>query len=375
MMKLADVLFFSENMKKILLIITCFLFSYYVFSQTENQATYGVELKTHYAFLMPHHKHMRILQNQHFPVYQLNFFKNGNFGREWQSLYNNPQHGFSVIYSPLSSPEHLGFGVGIFPFVNFHVFEKNKFSVAFFVGAGLGFVQKPFSIRENYKNEAVGSRFNAVLAGQADFRYRASASSEISAGLSLTHFSNGKIKTPNLGINNCGIFLGYAYHLKPEKPIETKPAFSMEKTYEFNFFFAGSTKQNYPVGGKNYLYTAYSMNVKRIMGHKRKIGAGLDMFYDYSDRAYFESIGFSKRDITYVKPAIYFIHDFTLSRVSILIHIGTYLYAFEKNQDVGMIYDRVGIQYYFNQNISTHIALKTHYAKADCIEIALNLSF
>jgi hypothetical protein len=374
MMKSTGNLFLSVFWRK------CLLFAFLVqncsisFGQYENHAASGIELKTHYAFLMPHHNHMRILQEQHFPIYQLNFFRKGDFGREWQALYNFPQHGISVVYSPLSSPEYLGYGLGIFPFINFHVYNSKWISCTFFVGAGLGYVQKPFHFAENYKNEAIGSRFNAILSGQADFRYRLSETTEISTGISITHFSNGKAKTPNLGINNCGIYAGLAYNIPRDQPSEKQPFSKDEKKQEFNFFFAGSFKQNYPVGGKNYLYTAYSLNTKRVISPKRKIGAGIDVFYDYSDRAHFQGKGFDKPDMTYIKPALYLLHDFRLSRISIFIHVGTYLYAFEKNQEFGMIYDRVGIQFYLNQFFSTHVALKTHYAKADCIEFALNLS-
>ncbi len=211
--------------------------------------------------------------------------------------------------------------------------------------------------------------------GQADFRYKISRNSEISAGISITHFSNGKAKTPNLGINNIGAFTGYAYHFPIQNDIHPTEFSNDKRLWEHNVFFSISTKQIYPVGGKNYLYTAYSLNSKRIFNKKRKIGVGIDVFYDYSDRAHFQKKGFDNPNMTYIKPAIYALHDFRFGKMSIFIHIGTYLYAFDKNQHVGMIYDRVGIQYYFNDIFSTFVALKTHYAKADCIEWALNLSF
>jgi hypothetical protein len=368
--------FFFYNLFKNTAIIILFLpYPQSTHAQEHHNPTFGAEIKTHYAFLMSHHNHMRILTEQHFPIYQLNLFKYGNHGKEWQKLYNYPQYGLSIIYSPLSSPNYMGYGFGIVPFLNFPMYQNNRFSANFFVGSGIGFIEKPFHITENYKNEAIGSRLNAVLMGQTDLRYRISQNADISAGISITHFSNGKARTPNLGINNVGIFAGYAHHFPVKKEIKSIKSTEEDKLWENNFFFSASMKQIYPVGGKNYLYTAYSLNTKRILNKKRKIGAGIDVFYDYSDRAHFKNKGFDNPDITYIKPAIYALHDYRLGKMSIFIHIGTYLYAFDKNQHVGMIYDRVGIQYYFNDLISSLIALKTHYATADCIEMSINLSF
>lgn len=344
-------------------------------AQNAHRPEYGIEVKTHYAFLMTHYEFMRILQEQHFPIVQLNIFKTGNFGKEWQSLYRFPQYGISLIYSPLSSPRYLGNGFAVVPFINFSLFSNNRFSLKFFVGSGIGYIEKPFHIRENFKNEAIGSSLNAVLAAQTDFRYRISSSCEVSSGFSITHFSNGKYKTPNLGVNNLGIYFGISKHFDSNKSLNQSVIIEDNDRWENNFFFAMSSKQNYPVGGKNYFYSAYSYNIKRIISRKNKVGAGVDVFYDYSDRGHYKSLGLNKPDLTYIKPAVYVLHDFRISKVSIFIHIGTYLYTFGNNQDLGLIYDRIGIQYYFNNYFSTHFALKTHYARADCIEWALNLSF
>ncbi len=338
--------------------------------------TKGVELKIHYSFLAPHYDYVSILCEQHFHIYQLNIFKAGNHLKEWDSLYNYPQYGVSLIYSPLSSPNYLGFGVAAAPFINFPLHRSNNLSLSLFIGSGIGFIEKPYDPRSNFMNQAIGSKINVPLLGQFDLRYRVNRFSEISAGISITHFSNGKIKTPNLGINNIGIFTGYARHLAVEnnlKPSANKR--NIKNFLEYNLFIAGAIKQNYPIGGKYYLYTVCSFNAKKIIKNKSKLGAGTDIFYDYSERAYFQNKGIEKPDIIYIKPAVYALYDIILGRSSVFFHIGTYLYAFAKNQGIGMIYDRVGVQYYFNDLLSAQLSLKTHLSRADAIELALNFSF
>jgi len=362
----------NQGFLSLLILIMLFHSGY---SQKNNSPVYGFELKTHYAYLMSHHDHMRILSEQHFPIYQFNLFKGGNHQKEWHDLYRYPQYGVSVIYSPLSSPQYLGYGIGIVPFISFPQYRNNRFSACFYVGSGAGYVSKPFDVLENYKNTAIGSKFNAVLMGQADFRYRLSAYSEISTGLSITHFSNGRIKTPNLGINNTGLYIGYARSFASKKEVVPPDISEDIKKHEYNIFFASSVKQDYPVEGKYFLYSAFSVNAKKIISRKRKIGAGLDIFYDFSDKAYYTQRGDENSDITYTKPALYVLHDFRLGKMSIFLHLGTYLYTYEKNREAGMIYDRTGIQYFFTPQLSGHIALKKHYFKADCLEFAINVTF
>ncbi len=337
----------------------------------------GFEIKTHYAFLVPHHEHMLMLNQQHFPIVQLSFFRQGDFGYYWQKLWRYPQHGLSFVWTPLSSPDYVGTGLAILPFVNFYIIKKQRLSMSFFVGTGPGYISKPFDTRENYKNQAIGSHFNAAMMGQMETKYAFNEFSSFSVGTSLTHFSNGKVKTPNLGINNVGFFAGYNYRfpLKKEVRRQESPVLSENSLWEKNIFLGGSLKQNYPVGGKYYLYSALSFNIKRLYSKKGKFGAGVDIFYDFSDKAHFERKGFSEPAIYYTKPAVYGLYDFRLGRTSVFIHVGTYLYTYRNNQDVGLIYDRAGIQYYFNSRFSAQVALKTHYAKADCIEWSMNISF
>jgi hypothetical protein len=369
--------FFFLLMPKHLVLLLFFLiaFSHTICSQENNPPVFGFEWKTHYTYLMAHHEHMRILSEKHFPIYQFNLFKGGDHHKDWHALYRYPQYGVSFIYSPLSSPQYLGFGLGIVPFINFPQYRKNNFSACFFVGSGLGYISKPFDVIGNYKNTAIGSKFNAVMMGQADFRYRVSACSEISAGISITHFSNGKIKTPNLGINNTGMYIGYAHSFVSKKEMTTPETSEETQKPELNVFLASAIKQDYPVEGKYFLYTAFSLNAKINISKKRKIGAGVEVFYDFSDRAYYNKRGDENSDISYMKPALYVLHDYKIGKMSIFLHLGTYLYTYEKNREAGMIYDRTGVQYYFSPGLSGFIALKKHYFQADCLEFAVNLTF
>lgn len=362
-------------MQKIFFVSLC-VFSACLFKLLAQQEPlqHGIELKTHYAFLMPHHPHMHILAQRHFPVYQISFVRAGDAGYPWQALYRYPLHGLSFIYSPLSSPQYIGFGLALMPYIQFNIIKSSAFRTSLFSAAGIGYIEKPFHYRQNYKNQAIGSHLNATLMGEFEFRWIASQFLHIHTGISILHFSNGKVKTPNLGINNVGIFIGTTYFGNPKTVNSPRPYFWQElPMYELTLSFAPAIKQKYPVGGKYYFYSAFSAGVKKIRNAKTKFGGGFELFYDFSDKAYFESLDYHLTPIHYVKVSLYGHYEFRFDRFSLFFHVGRYLYALENNRDDGMIYDRSGILLYLNKHTSVSIALKKHFFKADAIECGLQM--
>jgi len=360
------------------------IISHYLFSQETNKIehrssiSWGVETKLHISYTMSHHKYMRILNERHSPIMQLNIFKIADGSNYWHSLYDYPNYGLSLLASPLSSPKYLGNAYAIVPYINFPMYRRKNFSANFFIGGGIGYITKIFDATDNYKNIAIGSRINIALLGQADFRYSISNEFEMSSGIGITHFSNGRVKTPNLGINIPSIFLGFAWNINSVKEFSEKSLSTPEfkPKWETGISFGGGTKQIYPPGEKNYGAYTLSANIKRVLNLKRKIGAGIDVFYDFSDKQSFAKKGDTiVNNVELLKPGIYLLHDFRLSNLTILFHIGAYLYAKDKNQDVGMFYKRLGIQYYITKNISIQVAMKTHYARIDFIENSIIYSF
>lgn len=331
----------------------------------------GLEHKIHFAFLMPHHPHMNILAERHFPIYQLSLVRCGDFGNRWSSLYRYPLHGLTFVYSPLSSPKYLGFGTAILPYIQFNIIKKTKFRTSLFAAAGIGYIDKRFHIAENYKNQAIGSHLNASLMGQLEMRWIVSRYVHLHTGISILHFSNGKVKTPNLGINNLSIFSGISIlrHHSNIREKQSKLLWSEEPKFEYTLTLASAIKQKYPVGGDYYLYSCFSVCAKKILNLKTKFGGGLEFFYDFSDKAYFESQNYQLNYLYYSKISAFVHYEFRFQRMSIFFNVGRYLYALENNRDDGMIYDRTGIQFYLNRNKSLFIALKKHFFKADAIEL------
>ena len=191
----------------------------------------------------------------------------------------------------------------------------------------------------------------------------------LTVGTGITHFSNGAFKTPNLGINIPVVCAGIAYYLPYSENIipDTSWKNVKEKKSSLRLLLAGGMKQIYPAVGDTYGVFMFSLNYTRALNYKRELAAGVDIFLDYSDKRAVKRSGIPlKNDLGIVKPGIYAGHNFTFSKLHILLQLGYYLYAKDKSD--GRIYTRFGLEYDFSKSCFAHLALKTHFAKADFVE-------
>ena len=77
--------------------------------------------------------------------------------KKWQQSYNYPKTGFSAVAINLGNEKELGMGLGIFPFIELPI-NQRKINWRFKIGYGLGYIEKPFDRKTNYKNVAIGSQ-------------------------------------------------------------------------------------------------------------------------------------------------------------------------------------------------------------------------
>lgn len=330
---------------------------------------YSAEFKMHYGFIMPHHKNMQHLTTGHFTAYEINFNVQTHGGKKWHCLYKFPVIGGALWYADLANPQVLGKAVAAYPYMNFHLYHGKNFYLNYRFGLGLGYITKPFDYIENYKNIAIGSHMNATLNMFYELKWMIRKKFSFTTGIGLTHFSNGAFKTPNYGINIPSIFAGVAYYLPHSEnsiaDISWKDV--KEKRTELRLLFAGGMKEIYPPIGDQYGVFMLSLNYVKALNYKRELAAGLDVFLDYSDKRSVKRKGMPlNSDFGILKPGLYAGHNFVFSRLHLLLHLGYYLYAKDKSD--GMIYSRFGLEYDLSYKFFAHLALKTHFAKADFVE-------
>lgn len=337
-----------------------------------NPAYFGARVKINYGYISSHHPEMKILSKRHFNLYQFDFFQQTDGRALWQSYYNYPEIGVSYCYSNLGNNKILGSLHAIYPYIDFPFLRTKTWTIIFRFGVGCGYISNPFDLETNYKNSAIGSHINAMGSFEIKTRLKLSEQLHISSGLSAIHVSNGTMSSPNSGINVPSIFFAVDYSFQKEQPVLSKfekPKFEKLK-WKPNIFAAFAIKDNQPGESPKYFTGLLSFNLMRKYSFSRSWGFGLDFDYDQSDISSFgDEVKPGEIDLRFVRPGIKAIHEWHVSRLTIGVQMGAYIYTFDNRN--GSFYDILLLMYRVSKNINVGVALKTHWAKADFVSFGL----
>lgn len=341
-----------------------------------------IEAKAGYGFLIPHKLEMEIF-NAHFPSFEIGISKKTFGSSRWEFMYGYPIIGVALWYSNLGSSPYLGDAYALFPYINFPITPNKPTRLYFRTGIGLGYLTKHFDRLDNYKNIAIGSTLNAAVSLSLELRIRIISRLHLNANISLTHFSNGSMKTPNYGINIPSIYAGLAYKLSKENKYQKRKLLPKLYPYEFDgkkFFNIqlgggiGYKNMNAEVGGSYMVYAGY-VNVMKQVSFKSRVGIGFDVSYDGTDQKILETENGveDESSLPYIKTGGNIGWELMISKVSFMLNVGGYFSG--KYQGEGGIYEKLSFLYYFNDKIYSCITLKAHYARADYITIGIGYNF
>ncbi|MEI7489791.1 MAG: acyloxyacyl hydrolase [Bacteroidota bacterium] len=340
-----------------------------------------LEAKIHYGFLYAQHLELQLF-NAHFPAFEFSIEKL-TYGRQrWERAFNYPILGMTFFYSPLGGNPILGSSFALMPFVNFPLFKSKAFTFGFRFALGLGYLTKKFDRINNYKDIAIGSHLNAAINLMLEARYELSEYFTLTAGISLQHFSNGSLKTPNYGLNAPLVNIGLAFkpvrdnkdigdrYIAPTEPFST----TIRKAIEFNFGAAIGYKNMQSEFGQNFLVYHLFENTFFQVSRKSKFGMGLDLSYDASHKKILESAGITTTSpVDIARPGINAAYELMLGKLGFIMNLGVYLSGKEKSN--GPLYEKLCFQYNFTKNLFAHVLLKVHFGRADYIGWGLGYNF
>jgi hypothetical protein len=237
-------------------------------------------------------------------------------------------------------------------------------------------MEKIFDRFDNYKNTAIGTRFNAVVNLRMGGRVRVAEPLYLSGGWALSHISNGTVKKPNAGLNYVTVYAGASYAFGKERLIETANNidYDIDRKWRYTVFLSGGVKSYSSYDNAKYAVSGLSFEAARSHLAFTRFNGTFDLFYDTSDYAYFTYAYFDDNNqkvskIQTVKVGLTAGYTFLFGSLSANVQMGRYLYA--KNQRYGAVYQRLDLGYSFSNRFNARIGLKTHWAQADYIELSL----
>jgi hypothetical protein len=334
-----------------------------------------VEAKMNYGYILPHHNEIWGLSSGFFPSAEVSIFRQTDGRRQFHYLRKYPQIGITYRYSDFGGSASLGVMNALMPVVNMPVISKGKSRVLFSMGAGLAYLSKKFDPFDNYQNLTIGSHLNAAIKFELIFQQKVSNRVYLNSGVSMFHISNGTIKTPNFGLNIPSVFGAVQWKLS-KNPIQFKvPDIKDDNKGKLNFRLMGSlaSKQLFGLPEKDFRVTSVAATLLYYYKNTARLTIGSDFVHDESVKHRMLAAGDATTNWRVVtKKGVNVGHEWVFSHLSISINLG---YYFDKPlANDYLIYNKIGLNYSFIDQLFVAVNLYTHWAKADFLSFGMGVT-
>ena len=329
----------------------------------------GFEYRQKLGFLLAHRGLMAHLPQAPAVAGEFSYIYRTAAAKQWHQAYRQPLVGGTLFFGSVGNNQILGRFLGLYGFVELPIVKRKHYRLDFKFATGLGYTNKPFDPVLNPENVAIGSRVNALMCFALKQSWRFSDYG-LTFGIDMTHFSNASFQMPNLGVNVPFLSLGVQKFFAPEEKENPKPELDRP---DLLFGLAGiiSGKEMNPKGVGRFPVYAASLFARKYFGPKAGVEASLDIIYKtslLSHPSYPQAAGL---DPLQIGLFVGYVHPF--DRLHFIYGAGVYLR--DVLQPDESVYIRLGTRYALTKHVEALMTLKTHYAKADYMELGLAYHF
>lgn len=345
--------------------------------QAQHTETNNFEVSVFRGNILKHTEYVGHLMAGH-PTGVLLSWNRQTYGeKEWQRAFNYPDYGFSFQYQDFRNPV-LGSAYALGAHYNFYFLNRN---LMLRISQGIGMVTNPYDKETNYKNNAFGSRFMSSNTFLLEYKKDNLIDRfGLQAGILFQHFSNGRIKSPNSGINSYLFQLGVNYSL--EDKLEYKrdsvapPRFT--EPIKFNAVLRTGVSESQITGSGQKPFYHIGLYADKRLGRKSAVQVGADVFFSMYLKEYirYRAIAYPELptvdpDTDYKRVAAFIGHELFINRLSVEAQLGFYIYKpYNYESDV---YQRVGAKYYITKSVFGALSLKAHGGRAEAIEVGAGI--
>ncbi|MCF8370169.1 MAG: acyloxyacyl hydrolase [Bacteroidales bacterium] len=330
-------------------------------------SSYNLESRFHYGFIWPHHESIRYLQRGHIPAFDLRISRT-IVDKEWALLYRFPDIGIGYYHANLKWPKVLGNVDATYGFIKVPIIRHPRFRIIYSFAFGTAFMSEFFDLNDNYLNIAIGSGTNVYVNLGLETQWAFRDNLFFLLGADISHYSNGAIKKPNLGFNVPSINVGIKYAVKqaPNLSDPIKIPTTYRKLFDVQLISSFGLKEIHPAANDNYFISSISVDAGVMITRRKRMGLGLDVFYDASILDRMEDEGVEKvGELNNIRQGTHISYDLIFGKVYFTVQVG-YYFLVDWNDD-GDLYSRFGLQYHHRKMIY-NLSLKTHMGRADYIE-------
>ncbi len=321
----------------------------------------------------------------HYFSYSLRLAKQTTGDKLWQQLFGYPEYGLGIYSALFTNTKKLGKPIAAYGFFNAPFFKVNKLILNYELGLGLTFNWNHYDPLANPENIAISADKSVYIDAGINLKYPLGKRMNLSLGYGFTHFSNGRLKLPNKGLNTGAAKISVSYDLFDD-PIyyqtKVKPDYSDQ--YEWIISAYGGIQNLIYLGTDVDVVTAMkgidlpvfgiSNTFNRQVDYKSKIGFGFTVGYNGSQNSQVIIDGgkLDELDIPFVRQlslSIFPSYELVINKLSLVIQSGYYIYRKKTTNMSSSFYQRVGVKYHFMKNTFAGINLRaTQFYISDFIE-------
>ena len=363
------------TMKNVLII--CLLMFLWAESEAQEETAGSfpfdkTEFSYHSGMIMPHVPSIDYVTREYTSAWNIRLIHTTRGSRPWQQDYRHPLLGLGYHYGSLGNQQVYGKAHSLYGFFEGPFWQwQHRAALHYRMSAGLSYITRTFDSHENLYNIAIGSHLNLHFDLSLLAVIELAKNYQLTAGTGLTHLSNGKIHSPNKGLNLISGFLGIRYKLYQPvfKKENSQAGLSMDKN-QFSLIWSHGVKDHNRFKPATYYITSLSINYERQYSSITRYGIGWDAFYNPSLKNHQRHS--PEKDLS--NPALYRMglhlsHDLLVGDFALTLQLGHYVY--NKVFYITNLYNRVGLKYYAPHNLILNVSLKSHNANAEFIEFGV----
>lgn len=345
------------------------------FSQEQN-SRYTLDVNSFYGKILKHTEEISQFTDRNPNGIFLSLNRKTYGEKSWESLYNYPDYGLSFQYQNMKY-EALGHFYGLYGHYNFYFFNRN---LMFRVAQGVAYNTNPYDAKTNPENQAYGTHWMPATYFMLNYKKENIWNGlGIQAGMSFFHHSNANLRTPNKSTNTLAFNIGAVYDFESKEPlhyIEHKDSVRFTEPIRYNVVFRTGFNESDLVGSGQHPFYVVSAYADKRLNRKSAVHVGAEFFiYKYLEGSVWQlshAPGSTiSPDTDYRKAGVFVGHELFVNRLSLETQFGYYFYA--PLDYLPSIYQRLGLKYYFTDDIFMGVALKTHAAKAEALEFAVGV--
>lgn len=360
------------------------------FDEVKDEMNYGrfryIELRGHTGYHLYTGELLDDVLNDGYGALEFRYGWQSKDPEHWSSRYNYATYGVGYYAGLVGTTEIVGKPQAVFGFLNFPLNKRGSRNILEMgLSLGLTYNLEPFDPNSNPSNDAIGSPLAVYFNLNFGGAYKLTRELDLIYGIDFTHFSGGRITTPNYGYNMYGLNLGMRYYHNADQKFVDKDVHSREllqarfdapepskqiklRESSIEVYLAGGTVQNEDDKGTYKRFGVFSsaLDYRFKFNSMHAISTGFDFFWDGSlEPEYPET-----QD--QILTGVHLGYDFLIGRMALRLQLGTYL---TDDKGKSPSYVRAGFRYDINKWMFTQLSIKTqNTSRADWVEFGLGFT-